>query len=385
TRTARLPTVPVSWRAPLTVTLVAMTAAAVVVNSVVATPTVGPPIDYTLFGLAGSHILTGQWVGIFSGSLIQAGPLELTFWGVPFLIGFDSQIGWITFSIVASTVFSILFALLTQRLLRPLAPTWSTPLAIVATFLAAVSGQPSQTLAAGHPAEFVIPLMWIVSATLARRGSAFSAALVLAATAGWELWGLLGVPVLLFAPSIDLRTVWRSALGGVTALVVLFAPFVLLGPFRMFSFAWPIRDDTLAHLLFPRDETFPWPLRLAQGVLSIGVGAIIAVLARRRPDAVWLVPLAVCAIRLFTDPVLARYYAVPSLMMILIGLVFAIAQRSLAVFIACLLMFNLLIDAQLTVLTVGIFVILVIATAVFVVRDARRLRRGPWATVGASR
>ncbi len=362
-----------------------LTALAVVANAVVATPTVGPPVDFELFGPAGAQILTGHWASVFDNPIIQAGPLELLFWGVPFLLGVQSPLGWIVFGIVVATLLSIAFAWLAERLLRPLTPTWSVPLAVVPALITAISGQTAQAISVGHPAECIVPLMWIVAAMLARRGSAFAAAVVLAATTGWELWGLLGLPVLLLAPRIDLRTVVRSALGGITALLVLFAPFALLGPFHMFSFSWPIYDNTLAHLLFPDETTFPWPLRLTQGVLALGGGAVTAWLTRRRVDAVWLVPLMVCAIRLFTDPVLARYYAIPLLMMAVLGLVLAIAQRSLAVFLACLVMFNVLVDVELTVVTAGLMLVLVIATAVVVVvRSGSRASRTP-NPVGAAR
>ena len=380
----RLPVVPVRWRGPITVGLVVLTALAVVVNAVVATPTVGPPVDSDLFGPAGGHILTAHWASIFADPIIQAGPLELVFWGVPFLLGIDSQLGWVVFGIVVATLLSIAFAWLVERLLRPLAPVWSVPLALVPALLIALTGGTAQSIAVGHPAEYVIPLMWIVAAVLARRGLAFTAAVVLAATAGWELWGLLGLPVLLLAPRIDLRTVTRSALGGLAALAVLFGPFALLGPFRMFAFSWPIYDNTLAHLLFPDDTTFPWPLRLTQGVLSLGGGALAAWLTRRRPDAIWIAPLVVCAIRLFTDPVLARYYAIPLLLLVLVGLVLAIAQRSLPIFLACLVMFNVLVDVELTVVSAGLLLVLVIATAIIVVRAGSRAARIP-DPVGAAR
>jgi hypothetical protein len=369
--------VPVTWHRAITVALVVLTALAIVVNAVVATPTIGPPVDSDLFGPAGGHLLTGHWAGVFGDPIIQAGPLELVFWGVPFLLGIQTQLGWIIVSIVVGTLLSLAFALLAERLLRPLAPVWSVPMAILPALLAALTGQTAQAVATGHPAEYVIPLMWIGSAMLARRGSALAAAALLGATAGWELWGLLGVPILLLAPRIDVRTVWRSAVGGIGALLVLFAPFVLLGPFHMFSFSWPIYPNTLAHLLFPHDTTFPWPLRLTQGVLSVGGGALVAWLTRRQADAIWLVPLVVCAVRLFTDPVLARYYGIPLLMMILLGLVFAIAQRSLPVFIACLVMFNLLVDLELTVVTAGVLLALVIATSIVVVRGAGSAPRIP--------
>ncbi|MEO6116315.1 MAG: hypothetical protein ABIP33_08025, partial [Pseudolysinimonas sp.] len=187
----------------------------------------------------------------------------------------------------------------------------------------------------------------------------------------WELWGLLGVPVLLLAPRIDLRTIARSALGGIVVLAVLFLPFALLGPFRMFSFAWPIDHNSLAHLLFPHLRTFPWPLRLTQGALAVGAGAVVARLTRSQPNAIWLVPLVVCAVRLFTDPVSAGYYALPPLLMILVGASFAIAQRSALVFASCLILTNVILDVPRSVVTTGILLGLVVVTVVLVVRQDR--------------
>ena len=72
---------------------------------------------------------------------------------------------------------------------------------------------------------------------------------------------------------------------------------------------------------------------------------------------------------------LAPYYAVPPLMMVLIGAVFAIVQRAPLVFVLCLLMVNLMIDTPLTLLTGGILVVLVVVTTVLVVRHDRAGRR----------
>jgi hypothetical protein len=214
--------------------------------------------------------------------------------------------------------------------------------------------------------------MWIGSAVLARRGWPFAAAAVMAATAGWELWGLLGVPVLLLAPRIGLRTIVRSALGGMLVLAILFVPFVLLGPFHMFEFQWPIRNGSLAHLLFPDAVSFAWPLRLIQGTLAVGAGAVAVRFTRGHPDAIWLPLLLVCVVRLFTDPVLAPYYGVPPILLLLIGATMSIAQRAAMPFVACLVMVNLFVDLPQTVITVGILVVLSLGTTVVVIQSKRR-------------
>ena len=65
-----------------------------------------------------------------------------------------------------------------------------------------------------------------------------------------------------------------------------------------------MNTGSLAHLLFPHSPTFPWPLRIAQGVLALGTGATAALLLKRGLDAIWMVPLVTCVVRLLADPVL---------------------------------------------------------------------------------
>ena len=366
---------PVTWRLALTVALVAITAVGVVVNEVVATPTSGfSPIDYTTFAPHGVEILHGQWDSVFSDSIVQAGPIELLFWGIPAVLGVHGLIGWIAFSVFTCSLFAILFAFLAERLLRPLTPVWSTTLAVGIVAIASLVGLLASAISTGHPAEIAVPTMWIGSAVLARRGRPFAAATMLAATAGWELWGLLAVPVLLLAPRIDFRTVWRSAAGGILMLALIFLPFALLGPFEMFTFHWAIRVGTLAHLLFPDVTTFAWPLRLVQGVLAVGAGAVAALLTRDRPDAIWLPLLVVCVVRLFTDPVLAPYYGIPPVMMLLVGSAMSIAQRALVPFLACVVMLNVFVDVPLTVVTAAILVVLAVVITLVVARSGGAMR-----------
>ncbi|MBW4032313.1 MAG: hypothetical protein HIU88_06580 [Acidobacteria bacterium] len=362
------PTVPARWRGPLTAVFAALAAVGIVVNTLVATSVASQPLDFTFFGKPGADLLLGQWTGMYQDPLIQAGPFELAFWGIPWLLGVAGTAAWSTFCIVAAILLSVALFAVCRWLLRTVTPSWSTPLAAGVTAFAALGLVTTRSLSSGHPAEFAIPLMWVVAAQLARRDRPLAAAAILAATTGWEVWGVLGVPLLLLAPRIDGRTIWRSALGGIGVLALLYLPFFLLGPMRMFAFAWPIYPGTLAHLLFPGIATFSWPMRLAQGVLAVGAGATMAMLLRRRADAVWLSLLAVCVIRLFLDPVLAGYYVIPPEMLALLGAAFAIAQRALPTLVLCVAMANVLTDARLTLLSASILVVLTAATAVVVTR-----------------
>jgi hypothetical protein len=353
-----------------------MTVAAIIVTAAAFAVTANsPPLDFGTFGAPGADLLRGQWGSVFGDPIIQAGPFELAFWGVAELLGVAGPLGWTVFCVVAVSLFTFAFAFIVERLVRGIADGWSVPLAAAAAFIFAISSAPISAVANGHPAQLAVPLLWLGAGMLARADRPFTAGAVLALTAGWELWGLLGVAVLLLAPRIDVRAAWRSALGVAAVLVLMFAPFALLGPFRMFGFAWPIYEGSLAHLLLPESATFPWPLRLAQGALSIGAGVAVALLLRRSVDSIWLVPLAACSVRLLIDPVPAGYYTDAPILLVLVGLALSGARLSFLLLLACLAAFNVLIDFQrLTVIPAIALVVIVALAVALAVRAARRRR-----------
>jgi hypothetical protein len=368
----RWPALSARARLILTAVLIVITACAITATSAAFALTANSaPLDFGTFGAPGADLLRGQWGSVFADPTIQAGPFELAFWGVAELLGVAGPLGWTVFCAVSVSLFAFAFAFVVERALRGIVGRWSVVLASAAAAVFAISSAPISAVANGHPAQLAIPLLWLGAGMLARADRPFTAGAVLALTAGWELWGLLGVAVLLLAPRIDVRTAWRSALGVAAVLVLMFAPFALLGPFRMFGFAWPIYEGTLAHLLLPEAATFPWPLRLAQGALSIGAGATVALVLRRSPDAIWLVPLAACSVRLLIDPVSAGYYTDAPILLVLVGLALSLARLSLLLLLACLAALNVLIDFQrFTVIPAIALVVLVVLTVALAARAA---------------
>jgi hypothetical protein len=169
----------------------------------------------------------------------------------------------------------------------------------------------------GHPAEAIVPLLWVLAGLWAREGRVLSAGALVGLSAGFELWGVLGVVVLLLAPSV------RRALAGacVQAAVVsaMLAPFVVAGTFRMFDHEWRTTSGTLVGLVFGPGAHFGWPLRLAQAALAIGAGAALAFALRRNVHALWLVPLAVALVRLLLDPVSFGWYWLEVEALVLVG------------------------------------------------------------------
>ncbi|THG33229.1 hypothetical protein [Naasia lichenicola] len=367
---------PPRLRIVLTVLLAFIAVAGLAATSFVAASGTSPgPADYDLFGAAGADILTGNWGEVFVDPALQAGPWQLLFWGIPAVLGVQGAAGWTSFYLIAGALIAGAVALLAHRITRPIIPSAAPLIAIAAAALASASGVISASIAAGHPAQSVIPLLWMSAALSARRGSAFWAAALIGVATGWEIWGILGVPVLLLLPRIGPRAVGRAALGGLAALAVAYGPFLLAGPVTMFGFAWPIYDGSLLHLLLPDGASFSWPLRAAQGLLTVAAGAAVALWTRGSRDAIWLVPLAVCSVRLLTDPVLAGYYFTPVVLAGVLCFALAVARRSLLSVAVALVTINVANGLQSTGWIAAAVLVAITAVGVIVARRADRASR----------
>jgi hypothetical protein len=169
----------------------------------------------------------------------------------------------------------------------------------------------------GHPADAVLPLVWIIAAAEARRGRAWRAGLFIGLSAGLETWGILGVAVLALAP--HKRDAFAGAcLAGAVALA-LFAPFMFGGHFHMLSFHWYVRYPSPVSMLVPEGTPFGWPLRLVQASFAVCSGVVVVRLLRHSPHVVWAAPLAVIVVRLLLDPLLLSYYLAGPKVLILVG------------------------------------------------------------------
>jgi len=155
-------------------------------------------------------------------------------------------------------------------------------------------------------AQAVVPLLWVLAALRAREGRVAAAGALVGLSAGFELWGMLGVIVLLLAPRF--RDAAAGAVVQVAVAAALFAPFALAGELRMFDYHWVVNSDTLLSLVVEPGTDFTWWMRLAQGGTALAVGAALAWPLRRSLHAVWLAPLAVVAVRLALDPVRYPWY-----------------------------------------------------------------------------
>ena len=250
--------------------------------------------DAELFVRAGRTMLSGEWSHSFANSAVQAGPLQLLLFGT---VGRSPAV--LAAVLAATTVLLLTFAVRTLGVERP-------ALLALAGLLAVATGLTTHVFDAGHPANGLLPLAWIVAAAEARRGRVARAAAIVGLAAGFETWGALGIAVLACAPS--LRGALRAAPVAVGVAAVLFLPFAVAGDFAMGSYHWVVMGRSLlGHVVAP-GTSFGWPLRLAQGGLAVAAGVAVARAARRSPHALWLAPLVVVLVRIALDPLQSGYY-----------------------------------------------------------------------------
>jgi hypothetical protein len=259
--------------------------------------------DLPFFVHSADDLFTSGWADAYASPDLQVGPLQL------FLLALADAgagaLGVSTFTLLAFAVPLTVTALL-MIVLRRLLPDTKRPVLLAAVLAAVAMGIPTSAYVDGHMAQAVVPLLWLLAGLYARDGRLVLAGAIVGASAGFEVWGILGVIVLLLAPRLR-----DAALGLAVQVVVaaaLFAPFALAGDVRMFEYHWVVNGDTLLSLFVEPGTDFTWWMRLAQGTTALVVAAALVWSLRRTLHAVWLGPLVVVTVRLALDPVRYPWY-----------------------------------------------------------------------------
>jgi hypothetical protein len=259
--------------------------------------------DLVYFVHKGEQLLSGGWADTFADPKLQSGPLQLAIFGAV------RDVAALAFLIELGVAALLLFVL--GRL------GVSDRVRVAVGLLAVAAGVTHIAFAYGHPAEAIVPLLWVLAGLWAREGRVLSAGALVGLSAGFELWGMLGVAVLLLAPR--LARALAGACVQVAVVAAMLAPFALAGTFRMFDHQWQVTSGTLVGLVVGPGVHFGWPLRLAQALLAIGAGAALAFALRRSVHSLWLVPLTVALVRLLLDPVSFGWYWLEVEALVLVG------------------------------------------------------------------
>ncbi len=312
----------------LALTLLVLAPVAALAAFSYAYPGFGGPAEMFLFGEPGADILTGRWNQVFSDARVQAGAFELVPYGIAHLLD-PSHTGWIVFYAVAFLATAGVLVSGSIVLLREQGARVPVIPLVAVGAVALVTEMVPWAFDAGHPAQIVVPVLWVTAGVAVRRGRPALAAVLVGLSAGWEVWGILGVPVLLVASplrrAVHVAVTWGSV--ACATAVATYLPFAVAGPFEMFGFAWPVSEVSLYALVAPDLGAFPWHLRLLQAVVALAAGSAVAIAVRRTPHGVWLVPLAVLVTRLALDPLLYPYYWLAPQTVALLAAAFVVSRR----------------------------------------------------------
>jgi hypothetical protein len=270
--------------------------------------------DIPFFVQSSRTLFSHRLLDTFANRDIQAGPLQLlVLGGVDRLARLVGLPPLQTLAFVAE-LSALVAVVLAARLLAP--PQRRHTAQLVAGLLAVAAGATHSAFVDGHPAQVWIPALWVAAAALARRGNWAAAGAVVGLSSGFELWGMLGAPVLLLGP-------WRRVAAGwaVQAAVgaALLAPFALGGEFHMFDQVWRVGHGSPLSLLLPLGTVYTWPLRLAQGAVAVAAGGLAAWRLRASVHALWLVPLCASVVRVLLDPVINTWYLVAPEILVVLG------------------------------------------------------------------
>ena len=275
--------------------------------------------DLPFFVHSADDLFSRGWADAYANPDLQIGPVQLLLLALA-----DSLAGALSISTFTFLAFAVplgvtgLFLFALSRLLAE-RPERRPLVLLTAGLVFAGLGLPAAAYMDGHLAQAVVPLLWLLAGLKARDGHALAAGALLGLSAGFELWGLLGVVVLLVAPRL------RDALAGVAVQVAvvaaMLAPFALAGELRMFDYHWVVNGETLLSLVVEPGTDFTWWMRVVQGGTALAVGAALAWPLRRSLHAVWLGPLAVVAVRLALDPVRYPWYWLALEILVVVGAV----------------------------------------------------------------
>ena len=261
------------------------------------------PGDLIYFVHRGEQLLSANWANTFSDPMLQSGPLQLVVFGA---VRNLTALAFVIELAVAALLLYVLGRVHVGDRVR-----------LIVGVLAVAAGLTQGAFIDGHPAEALVPLLWVLAGLWARDDRVLAAGALIGLSAGFELWGVLGVPLLLLAPRLK-----RAFLGGVVegvVVVAMLAPFMLAGSFGMFQHEWRVATGTILGFVVTPGTHFGWPLRLLQASLALGAGAAIAVVLRRSVHALWLAPLAVVIVRLVLDPLSFGWYFLEVVSLVLVG------------------------------------------------------------------
>ena len=303
--------------------------------------------DFTEMIVGGEILFSSRWAFAFEDPVIQNGPLTLTWAGINTVVdrvtGVPAQF---LFAVAVYGGFSVGAMFLTRVLYRDRGQTAPPGIELAVGVVTIISGIAWNGVQSGQPVDAIVAVIWILVARAALRDRPVQAGLLLTVAAGVKLVAVLGVPLLLLLPGLRRRATAVAVMAA--GATFLYLPFYVFGEANILDYRWPVHTGTLVSLIIPAGSEFPWLLRVIQGAIVVGGGALIVRGLKEMPDVVWLGPLALSLLRIATDPIKVGYYWLAPETCILVGIALlfprlAAGERVAAVVLFFVMTFSFLI------------------------------------------
>ncbi|MGB8003317.1 MAG: hypothetical protein WCF27_03555, partial [Gaiellaceae bacterium] len=140
------------------------------------------PGDLIYFVHRGEQLLSANWANTFSDPMLQSGPLQLVVFGA---VRNLTALAFVIELAVAALLLYVLGRVHVGDRVR-----------LIVGVLAVAAGLTQGAFIDGHPAEALVPLLWVLAGLWARDDRVLAAGALIGLSAGFELWGVLGVPLL---------------------------------------------------------------------------------------------------------------------------------------------------------------------------------------------
>jgi uncharacterized membrane protein len=274
--------------------------------------------DPFVFAAAGLKLFSRHWLDVFADSTIQVGPLQLIFSGLIALIARWAKVDLrLPRSVVTQLVFTFGAMSISSVVMKRAGVT--NGFAELTTGAAVILFSIGyRAFTSGHPSEGFIAAIWVLAAAAALDSRGWLAGSLIGLATGFKPWGLLGTPLLLLIPA-GIKPLAKALVIEASAIAALYLPFIFFGEFNMQHFRWLFDPGSPLHWLYGSSIGFTWQMRVLQGLIVVGVGAVASRLLRGSVLAIWVVPLSIVAMKVLLDPVRWYWYWIPIQLLCLWG------------------------------------------------------------------
>lgn len=275
------------------------------------------------FARFGESLFTGDLAGVYADPWNQAGPLQVI---AAFLsVRFSEAVGlpwgpslvmvvvvaltlgivaWVTHWLLAHTQISSRFSAV-----RPWLP------ALVVT-MAVATESITPLFISGHWMQMPTVGLWLLAVRLIRRPTLSGFLIGIACLL--EPWAVFGIPLLLLSPTWRQR--FLAAAVSILTAIIGWVPFIVQPGFSFHRLSWPLHEGSPWTIVLEPTAPFPWPLRIVQTFIVLGVFGLLWSVLRGHMPVAWLaVSASACMLlaRVAFDPKTGDYYTAPSALLIL--------------------------------------------------------------------